>query len=111
MPNALKFPRMLRAIVPLVGPRHAVVSKIVADSFPCFSGVVRTLYYLAKPAARLRRIQPVGIAWRPGDVIDLPSGKMWAIDRPVFALLVRTQNESAFARTNENTDFAHIHIL
>src|SRR5512132_1606245 len=85
MPDAFELPGMRRAVVPLVrGERFAgfsrrVVNKLVALAFgravrgrrrfaggcsrlvPCLAAVIRALNDLAKPAARLRRIQPIWI--------------------------------------------------
>ena len=81
MPDAFEFPRMLCAIVPLMGAWHAVVNEIVAFAFrhslrsssvrptprrvPSFAAVVGSLNDLSKPTARLRRINPVRITGDP----------------------------------------------
>src|SRR2546421_3173556 len=99
MPDPLEFPRMLSAIVPDVGRerpasfRGKVVSELVAFTFrhsirrgrrfarresrlePRLSTVIRSLDDLTKPAARLRRVNPVRIHRRPFEVIHLPPRK------------------------------------
>src|SRR6266478_157235 len=121
MPDALEFPRMCCAVVPLVcGKRLAgfgrrVVNELVAFAFGCavgsrgrFTGgcsrlvpslaaVIRALNDLPEPAARLRRIQPVWIRERTLEVIHLPAGKMGAAYFPLFALSIRGENECALA--------------
>ena len=64
MPDALEFPWMRCAVVPLVSARNAVVDELVADGFPCLAAVVGTLNELAEPAGRLRRVEAVGINGR-----------------------------------------------
>ena len=61
MPDPGEFPRMRRAVVPLVRPRGAVVAELVADRCPAAAAVVGTLDDLAEPAAALRGVQPVWI--------------------------------------------------
>ena len=41
MPDALEFPGVLRAVVPLVSSGHAVVLELVADGLPGLAAVVR----------------------------------------------------------------------
>src|SRR5206468_4577713 len=43
VPHARELPWMLRAVVPLVRARHAVVRELVADGLPGLSAVVRAL--------------------------------------------------------------------
>src|SRR5215203_3122385 len=61
VPNALEFPRVLRAVVPHVRSGIAVIAEVVADRFPRLAGVVRALHHLAEPTARLRRINAIWI--------------------------------------------------
>src|SRR5580704_10840439 len=124
MPHSLEFPRMLRAVVPLMRGqrlaafRRAVVNELVARGFwrtgrgrfsggrsglmPGFAAVVGALNDLPKPAARLRGVDSIGVSGRSFHVINLPSRKMWAGDFPIFALAIGCQNERAFARANQN---------
>ena len=73
MPDALEFPRMRRAVVPLMRAGHAVVHELVADRLPRLAAVVRPLNQLPEPAARLRRVEAVRIGRRSLEVIDLPA--------------------------------------
>src|SRR5437016_9939555 len=92
MPDPLEFPRMLRAVVPLMRAGDAVVNELVALALlhsavalqflgaaarrhPGFAAVVRSLNDLSEPTARLRRVNPVRINRRPFHVINLPAGK------------------------------------
>ena len=76
MPDALEFPRMLRAVVPLVSAHLALVDEFVtfplghtvlagqlvgvaSRRIPSLAAVIRALDHLAKPAARLRCIKPI----------------------------------------------------
>src|SRR5438876_7456910 len=129
MPHSLELPLVLCPVVPLMsGERLAafgrrIVSELVALALrrtrhrrftggcsrlkPRFSGVIRALDDLSKPAAGLRRIQPIRISWRSLDVIDFPARKVRAAHIPFLALAVRRQNECAFARANQNSYLAH----
>src|SRR5882757_6563307 len=117
MPNALKLPRMLRAVVPLVRARHTVIDKLVALAFrravgtfqilraasgrvPFFSAVIRALNDLAEPRAGLRCINSARIDWRTFYVINLPSRKMRTADFPSLAGAIRCQDERPFSCTN-----------
>src|SRR5262249_31699578 len=107
MPDALKFPRMLSAVVPLVGRerfprfRRSVVNEFIAFAFrhairalqflrsasrrvPPFATVVGTLNDLPEPSARLRRVDPVGINRRTFHVINFPTREMRAAYFPSF---------------------------
>ena len=116
MPHALEFPGMLCSVVPLMRGqrlRSRVVGEFVALAFrrtrcgrfpsgfsrlmPSFAAVVRTLNQLSKPAARLRRVNAIGISGRSFEVIHFPACKMRAANIPFFALAVRGQNERALA--------------
>src|SRR6516225_7126342 len=127
MPDALEFPRMLRAIVPLMCcERRAggVVNKLVAFAFwhaarpggfargctglePGFAAVVGTLNDLAEPAAGLRGVHAIGVGGRALQVVHLPSGKMGTVNFPVLALAVRGENECALASANQYANRAH----
>ena len=111
MPDAFELPGMRRAVVPLVrgerfaGFRRRVVNKLVALALghavrgggrfargcpglvPCLAAVVRALNDLAKPAAGLRRIQPIWIRGRSLEVIDLPAREVGAADVPPSRVL------------------------
>src|SRR5271165_1777455 len=133
MPDSLKFPRMLRAIVELVcGERLArfgrrVVGELVALALgwtwggrlaswgsglvPSLAAVIGALDDLPEPAARLRCVKPVGIGGRSLEMVDLPAGEVRAADFPVLALAVGGKNECAFACAGENPDCAHVFLL
>ena len=89
VPHALEFPRVRRAVVPLVRAGHAVVRELVADRLPGLAAVVRPLNRLAEPAARLRRVKPIRIGRRTLEVVDLPAAEMRPADVPFLALAVR----------------------
>src|SRR4030095_7748692 len=110
MPDPLELPWMLGAVVPLVGPRDAVVNEFVtfthrhtlrtgcrsaARRVPCFAAVIGALNDLSKPGAGLRRVQPVLINRRTFHVINFPTRKMRAAHLPSFARAIRCQCERA----------------
>src|SRR5450432_1179215 len=107
MPDALELPRMLRAVVPLVRARDAVVDKLIADRLPRLPAVVRALNLLPEPAAGLRRIQPVRVNRRTLHVINFPPRKVRAADFPSFAFSVRGQNERSLSCANQYPYLAH----
>ena len=130
MPHTLEFPRMLRAIVPLVGRerlpslRRGIVNELVtlalchavrafqflrtaARCVPGFTRVIRPLNNLSKPTTGLRCIDPVGINRRTFHMINLPAREMRAADLPSFTRAIRCQDERAFSCANENSNFAH----
>src|SRR5690349_11978505 len=76
MPDPLELPGMLRAVVPLVGAGDALVLEFVPHRFPRLPAVVGPLDDLSGPAARLRRVEPVGIGGRSLEVVDLPTREM-----------------------------------
>src|ERR1700730_4731016 len=97
MPDALELPRMLRAVVPLMRARHAIVNEFVALALghairrlfhptarrlPSFPAIARTLNDLPEPGARLRRVDSVRINRRPFDVINFPARKMRPVHFP-----------------------------
>ena len=53
MPDPLELPGAGCAVVPLVGPRHALVFELVANGCPRLTTVVRALDQLAEPARGL----------------------------------------------------------
>src|SRR5450432_2983012 len=107
MPDALELPRMLRAVVPLVRARDAVVDIRIADWLPRLPAVVRALDLLPEPAAGLRRIQPVRVNRRTLHVINFPTRKVRAADLPLLAFAIRDQDESALPRANQYSYSAH----
>src|SRR5271170_2022567 len=107
MPYPLELPRMRRAVVPLVRPRHSVIQKLVPRLLPCLAAVVRTLNDLPKPAAGLRRIQPVRVHRRSLEVVDLPARKVRPCDLPLFPLSIRRQHKSTLARANQQPHLTH----
>src|SRR5262249_40170544 len=82
-----------------------------ARSLPRLATITRALDDLAKPATRLRCIDPVRIGGRSFDVINLPASKMRAAGLPILPLAVPRQNKRAFARTNQYSYFAHPLLL
>ena len=124
MPDALEFPRMLRAVIPLVRANLAGIRELVALAFrktlrafqflraaagrvPGFAAVIGTLDDLAKPAAGLGGVESVRIRRGAFHVIDLPAREMRAADLPVFAPSIRRDNKGAFLGADEDSDFAH----
>src|SRR4051794_16639416 len=59
MPDALELPRVRRAVIPLMGARHAGVLELIADRLPVLSSVIGSLHHLAVPAGALRRIEAI----------------------------------------------------
>ena len=111
VPDALEFPGMLRAVVPLVRAGVALVGELVADRLPGLAAVIRALDHLPEPAGGLRGIEPVRVDGRTLDVVDLPAGKVRAADLPRFALSIRSQNKRALARAYQNSYPAHFFLL
>ena len=93
MPDALEFPRMLRAVVPLVRARRALVFEFVADGFPSFAAVIGALHLLAEPSAGLRGIKAIRRGGRTLEVIHLPTRKERAGDFPIGALAIGGEDE------------------
>src|SRR5580704_3405282 len=131
MPDALEFPGMLRAVIPLVRRQRfarlvrRVVDELVAITrwrstgsgrlavrrsrlMPRLSAVVRTLDDLAEPSAGLRGVQPVRVRRRPLEMVDLPTGKVRAADIPFFPLAVRRKNKCAFSCANKYANLTHL---
>src|SRR5947207_6061332 len=135
MPDSLELPRVRRAVVPLVrgeglaGFGRRVVNKLVALALgravrgggrfarrssrlvPCLAAVIRALNDLAKPAAGLRRVQPVRIRRRSLEVIHLPAGKVGAAHLPLFTVSVRCQDERALSCANQYPHSTHNLLL
>ena len=86
MPDPLEFPRMRRAVIPLVCARHALVHELVAGGFPAPTAVARALDLLSEPAARLRHVQPIRVHRRALHVVDLPATEVRAAHIPALAL-------------------------
>src|SRR5438093_9643073 len=116
MPDPLELPWMLRAVIPLMRTRDAVVNEFVTFTHrhtlrtccrpatrrvPGFAAVVGTLNDLSEPRAGLRRVQPVLINRRTFHVINLPARKMRAVTFPAFPLLVRCQHARALPCANQ----------
>ena len=112
MPDALEFPRMLRAVVPLVRARPRLrrrtccsrlwacrpglsTPRAAARRVPGLAAVIRALDDLAEPTAGLRRVDAIRINGRAFEVIHLPARKMRPADFPVLALAIRRQDERA----------------
>src|SRR5437868_502408 len=120
MPDALEFPRMLGAVVPLMGRerfpcfrrsvvnehvtfalrrpfrRHQVL-RLCARRIPRFAAVIGTLNDLPEPSACLRRVDPVGINRRTLHVINFPTREMWAANFPSFPRAIGSQDERALS--------------
>src|SRR5262249_26385825 len=107
VPDALELPGPRRAVVPLVGAGGALVGELVADRVPALAAVAGLLDELAEPAGILRRIEPIGVGRRALEVVDLPGGEGWWSDGPGVAPAIRSQDEGAFACTDQDTDGAH----
>ncbi len=111
VPDALEFPGMRSAVVPLMGAGDAVVDELVADRLPGFAAIVGALHQLPEPAAGLGSVKAIGIGGRTLDVVDFPTCEKGAADVPVLALAVRLQNERALMGTNQNPHSAHLTLL
>src|SRR5690242_15389785 len=111
MPDARELPRMLRAVVPLVGAGDTGVGELVADRLPRLAAVVRALNDLAVPAGGLRCVQPVRIGRRPLQVVHLPPREQRAFDAPVITRSVRRHDERALPRAHEEPNSAHGFLL
>src|SRR5580700_3430172 len=107
MPDAREFPRMRRAVVPLMSAGNCGVLEFVADRLPCLAAVIRSLNQLAEPAGGLRGIDSVGVHGRAFEVIHFPTAKVRAGDVPLLALAIRRQDERALARADQNSYSAH----
>src|SRR5262249_4613635 len=107
MPDTFEFPRMLRAVVPLVRAGNAFIFELVAHRFPRFAAIAGTLDHLAKPTTRLRGIKPVGISRRTFHMIDLPTGEVRAVDVPAFTPAIRSEDKCSFACADQYPDCAH----
>ena len=135
VPDALELPGVLRAVVPLVrrerlaGFRRRVVDELVALALghavrrrgrfagrrprlmPRLAAVVGALDDLPEPAARLRRVDPVGVDGRAFHVVNLPAPEEGAADVPLLALAVRRQDERALPRAHQDPYSAHRFLL
>src|SRR5258706_10045103 len=111
VPDPLEFPRVRRAVVPLVSAGNAVVNKFVTYRLPRLAPVIRALDLLPKPAAGLRRIQPVGINAPAFHMVNLPTSNEWAADIPPLPFPIRRQDESALPRTHQHPYSAHLILL
>src|SRR4029450_12936428 len=111
MPDALELPGVRCAVIPLMRAGDTVVHELVPHWLPRLAPVVGALDLLPKPAAGLRRIQPMRVSGRSLEVVDLPAAKVGATDIPPCALGVRSQNERALACPNEYPYRAHPLLL
>src|ERR1043166_5744484 len=115
MPDAFEFPRMLRAVVPLVRADLAFIDELVAlaarhavraggrgaaGRFPGPAAVIRTLDNLSEPAAGLRSINAVRVHRRALEMIQFPPGEMRAADFPILARAIGSDDECALACAN-----------
>src|SRR5262245_942733 len=111
MPDPLELPRVRCAIVPLMRAGDAIVRELVSHWLPGLAPIVGTLDLLPKPAAGLRRIQPMRVNGRAREVVNLPAAKVGATHIPPCALRVRRQYERALARPNKYPYRAHPSLL
>src|SRR5829696_5340385 len=88
-------------------PHFTLVGEVVAHRVPRRAAVLGALDHLADPPAGLGSVDPVLIHRRALDVVDLPSGKVRPIDRPVRAPLVRSKTEGALAGPHQDTSSCH----
>ena len=107
MPDALEFPGVGRAVVPLVRAGVAFVGELVADRLPGLAAIAGTLDQLSEPAAGLRSVDAIGVRWGPLQVIHFPAAEVRAGDLPLLALAVRSEDERSFASAHEDTDATH----
>src|SRR3954470_14675663 len=82
VPDPGELPWVLRAVVPLVRARLAVVGELVADRLPGLAAVIRPLDDLTVPAGRLARIEPIRVDRRALQVVHLPAREKPAFDAP-----------------------------
>ena len=134
VPDPFELPGVLRAVEPLVrresfaGLRRNVVSELVALTLghafgslglirrcpglvPRLTAVVGSLDDLAKPAAGLRRIQPIRVHGRAFQMVHLPAAKKRPADAPLLPLAVGGQNERALLGAYQNPYAAHTFLL
>src|SRR5262245_55671391 len=107
MPDAFELPGMRRAVVPLVRAGSAVVDELVTDGLPGLAAVAGALHHLAEPAARLRRVDAVGIRGGSLHVVDLPAAEVGAGDVPALPLAVGGEDEGALAGPHQNANVSH----
>src|SRR4030088_616416 len=107
VPDALELVGMGRTVVPNMRTDFAFIGELIAYRFPGLAAVARALHHLAEPAAGLRRVEAVGVGWRPFEVVDLPARKVGAFDLPSFPARVRARDERAFPRSDQYTYLAH----
>src|SRR5579863_6162399 len=110
MPDSLKFPRMLRAVIELMGCqrlarfRRRIVCELIALAFrrprcnrlagrqsrlmPRLAAIIGSLNNLPEPSAGLRRIEPVWIRGRTLKVINFPAREVRTAYIPFLALAV-----------------------
>src|SRR5579875_2340798 len=107
MPDPFEFPRMRRAVIPLVCTRLALIDESVINGLPGLASIIRALNLLTKPSTRLRSIEAVGISRRSFEMIDLPAAKVRALHVPALALSIGFQQKRTFTRTHKDSYFAH----
>ena len=129
VPDALELPRVLGAVVPLVGGEGlagffgGVVEEAVwrrggplwafglagleAGLVPGFAAVVGALDELAEPAAGLRGEDRVGVGGRAFHVVDLPAGEVGAGDGPIISFAIGFNDEAAFVGADEDAYGTH----
>src|SRR5579862_8501089 len=126
MPDALEFPGVRRAVVPLVSAGIPFVDEFIAftgghtagrflhsttGGLPGFSAVAGALNDLAEPTAGLRSVDPIRIGRGAFNVINLPAGKVRPGDGPFLPLAVGGEDECPFACSDKDSYLTHRLLL
>src|SRR5437879_1066522 len=78
-----------------------------AGRLPRLAAVARALHHLSEPAARLRRVQAIGIGGRSLHVVDLPPREVRTAHLPLLALTVTRQDERTLSGAHPNPYSPH----
>src|SRR5207302_355000 len=128
MPDALELPWMRRAVVPQMLAHFSLIYELVALALrrafgshrlagrcarlvPCLTAIIGALDDLPKPAAGLRRVNPIRVSRRSLEMVHFPTRKERTADVPLFAFAVRRQNEGALTCPNEYAYRAQAHSV
>src|SRR4029453_9614081 len=111
MPDAREFPRPSRTVVPEVGAGGALVGELVPHRLPALAARVGALDDLSKPAAGLRRVEPIRLHRRTLQVVHLPASEVRPGDVPLLARGGGGQDEGALACAYQNPYPAHRRLL
>src|SRR5690606_27289432 len=109
--DALEFPGVGRAVVPLVAARRPLVGELVAHRLPAPAAVVGALDHLPEPGARLRGPDAPRVGRRRFHVVDLPAREVRAAHVPLLPRAVRLEEEGALAGADEDPDSGHDGLL